>query len=247
MPLGDIVMIKAFLKTIAVGAVLFVVALGGVMLAADPAAAQSATNPVPPGVQSVQGNTGAVVLNQPQISCPVNILTTGNVTLTAANCALEVDKGTGAATTVTLPAGITGMAFYIFDGKGDATTNPITITPASGNISGAASLVISRPYGAVLLIYDGTQWQQQSPPNALGVVSGSIGGGALSAGACASTTATVTGAVTSMAVAASPNTYPGDGSYWLAYVSAANTVTVKVCAAVALTPNASTYNIRVIQ
>jgi hypothetical protein len=75
----------------------------------------------------------------------------------------------------------------------------------------------------------------------------SIGGGALVAGACASNTVTVTGATTGMAVSASPVTYPGDGNYWLAYVSASNTVTVKVCAAVAGTPTASTYNVRVIR
>lgn len=75
----------------------------------------------------------------------------------------------------------------------------------------------------------------------------SIGGGALVAGACASNTVTVTGATTGMAVSASPVTYPGDGNYWLSYVSASNTVTVKVCATVAGTPTASTYNVRVIR
>lgn len=77
--------------------------------------------------------------------------------------------------------------------------------------------------------------------------SGSIGGGALLAGACATGTLTVTGATTSMIALTDPNTYPGDGAYWDAYVSSANTVTVKVCAVIALTPTASTYNVRVIQ
>lgn len=75
----------------------------------------------------------------------------------------------------------------------------------------------------------------------------SIGGSALSAGACSSATASVTGSTTSMAVEATPSTYPGDPIYWKAYVSSAGTVTVKVCAAVAATPTASTYNVRVIQ
>lgn len=77
-------------------------------------------------------------------------------------------------------------------------------------------------------------------------VSSSIGGGALLAGACASTTVSITGATTSMPATAGPNTYPGDGTTWLAYVSSSNTVTVKVCATIALTPTASTYNVRVI-
>lgn len=75
----------------------------------------------------------------------------------------------------------------------------------------------------------------------------SIGGGALLAGACTSGTVTVTGATTSMVAVASPNTYPGDGALWNAQVTSSNTVTVRVCADVALTPTASTYNVRVIQ
>jgi hypothetical protein len=76
---------------------------------------------------------------------------------------------------------------------------------------------------------------------------GSIGGSALAAGACTSGTVSVTGATTSMAVVATPVTYPGDGMAWRPYVSAAGTVTVKVCANIAGTPTASTYNVRVIQ
>jgi hypothetical protein len=74
---------------------------------------------------------------------------------------------------------------------------------------------------------------------------GSIGGSALAAGACSSGTSTVTGATTGMAVAL--GTYPGDGFYAQGYVSAANTVTVKVCAVVSGTPAAQTYSVRVMQ
>lgn len=77
--------------------------------------------------------------------------------------------------------------------------------------------------------------------------SGSIGGGALLAGACASGTTSVTSSTTAMTVSLSPNTYPGDAVFWKGYVSSNGTVTVKVCAAIAATPAASTYNIRVIQ
>lgn len=81
----------------------------------------------------------------------------------------------------------------------------------------------------------------------LSATTGSIGGGLLSAGACTSGTVAVTSSTTAMAVAVSPNTYPGDGSEFFGYVSANGTVTVKVCALVAVTPAASTYNVRVIQ
>lgn len=75
---------------------------------------------------------------------------------------------------------------------------------------------------------------------------GSIGGGALLAGACASGTVAVTGSTTAMAVSVTPNTYPGDGTLMYGYVSVNGTVTVKVCVIVALTPTSSTYNVRVI-
>ena len=80
---------------------------------------------------------------------------------------------------------------------------------------------------------------------ALTGTTGSIGGSLLTIGTCSSGTVSVTGASTSMVATASPVTYPGDGNYWLAYVSAANTVTVKVCAVATLTPTASIYNVRV--
>lgn len=75
----------------------------------------------------------------------------------------------------------------------------------------------------------------------------SIGGGALAAGACATGTATVTGALTSQVATASPNTYPGDPFGWRAQVTSANTVTVYVCTNLATggTPSAGTYNVRV--
>lgn len=76
------------------------------------------------------------------------------------------------------------------------------------------------------------------------VVSASIGGSALLAGACASATVTITGVAVTDLILVTPNSaYPGDGSDWFGYRSAADTVTVKVCALVALTPAAATYNV----
>lgn len=74
---------------------------------------------------------------------------------------------------------------------------------------------------------------------------GSIGGGLLSAGVCASGTVAVTSSTTAMTVSVSPNTYPGDGTIMYGYVSTNGTVTVKVCGIVAVTPTSSTYNVRV--
>lgn len=83
----------------------------------------------------------------------------GAVTVTAADYTVEVNKTTGAATAVNLPATpVTGQHFYIKDGKGDAATNNITVTPAAGNIDGSATYVINQAYGAVEIQYDGTKW-----------------------------------------------------------------------------------------
>lgn len=76
---------------------------------------------------------------------------------------------------------------------------------------------------------------------------GSIGGGALLAGQCSSGTVSISGATTGMVALADPNTYPGDGTVWDAQITSANTATVKVCAIVALSPGAATYNVRVLQ
>ena len=75
---------------------------------------------------------------------------------------------------------------------------------------------------------------------------GTIGGSTLSAGGVASGTVAITGATTLMAVAVSPQTYPGDGFVWDGYVSSAGTVTVKVVAAAAGTPTGSLFNVRVL-
>ena len=80
-------------------------------------------------------------------------------------------------------------------------------------------------------------------------VTGSIGGSLLAAGACTGGTATVTGATTSMAASASPVADPdpalSTGVVWDAFVSSANTVTVRVCGLAAVTPNATTYQVAV--
>ncbi len=80
---------------------------------------------------------------------------------------------------------------------------------------------------------------------ALSAVSASIGGSALIAGACATTSTTVTGATVGMAVYSTPTTFPGAGNLWHSYISAANTVVTEICAIIAATPVASTYQIRV--
>ena len=93
------------------------------------------------------------------VTTTVRVVTAaGAVTVTTADYAVIVNKTVGAATTVNLPAGSTGLTFIIKDGKGDANANNITITPAAGNIDGSATYVMTSVYQSVSLMYNGTQW-----------------------------------------------------------------------------------------
>ncbi len=83
----------------------------------------------------------------------------GAVTVATTDDVVSVNKTTGAATTVNLPATpTTGQTYVIKDGKGDAATNNITVTPAAGNIDGAATYVMTGNYQAVTLTYTGSEW-----------------------------------------------------------------------------------------
>jgi hypothetical protein len=71
-----------------------------------------------------------------------------------------INKTTGAATTVNLPASpATGMTLLVADCKGDAATNNITIAPAAGNIDGSTSYVMNTNYQTVAVTYMGTFWK----------------------------------------------------------------------------------------
>jgi hypothetical protein len=79
---------------------------------------------------------------------------------------------------------------------------------------------------------------------------GSIGGGALLAGGCTTGTVSVAGAQPGMPVvvtASDGTNIPGLGTDISGTVTSTGTVTVTVCALLALTPGAKTYSVRVLQ
>lgn len=83
----------------------------------------------------------------------------GEVTVAISDHVIFVDKASGSATTVNLPASPrTGMYIIIKDSKGDAATNHITVTPAEGTIDGAATVVIDANYGSWKGVYNGSSW-----------------------------------------------------------------------------------------
>lgn len=181
-------------------------------------------------IQQAESNGGA--LNVLTIGTTHNVSTYGTMTV-----------NTNTADGAFITGGASG-AFYT------STAGSTTLQSASGStIISDATVTLSAVAATNTVCTDGSQHLiacvGESP-----VLSGtttSIGGGALLAGACTSGTVTVTGATTAMVANASPVTYPGDGFDWAAYVSAFNTVTVKVCGFVAGTPTASNYNVRVLQ
>lgn len=83
----------------------------------------------------------------------------GAVTVALSDYLVVVNKSVGAATIVNLPATpVKGTQFRIKDGKGDANSNNITVTPAAGTIDGASTNVINTAYGKATYQYSGSEW-----------------------------------------------------------------------------------------
>lgn len=159
------------------------------------------------------------------------------------------------------PGGNNGDTTF-FDDYGTATSGacPGTTNTSRGGINYASSVGINSPgtnYETVVSAPGGQSSNQTlylpNSPNAtlavapLSGTTASVGGAALTAGQCASSKPLiVAGASLGMVAVVSPANDPGDGFTWQARVSGPNRVTVKVCAIIAGTPAASTYNVRVI-
>jgi hypothetical protein len=80
-------------------------------------------------------------------SSPVSIASTTDY-------CVVVDLAVAGATAANLPAGVNGQIFVVIDGKGDAGTNNITITPLGDDtIGGAATLVLDHNGQSVVLVY----------------------------------------------------------------------------------------------
>jgi hypothetical protein len=197
-----------------------------------------ATGNVRVGTHNVQMCVG---FNQP---------TTGQTYTPGANeCGTEFNPAAAIAalTVKTPPSPVPGQIYWF---STTAAIASLTVSANTGAVIIGGTTPTSLPAGGGFsMIYNvNTVWfpKTNSLPT-LAATTGSIGGGALLAGACTSGTVAVANSTTAMAVTASPVTYPGDGFDWAAYVSVAGTVTVKVCGFIAGTPGATPYNVRVIQ
>lgn len=95
------------------------------------------------------------------LNAKVRVVTAaGAITVTTSDYIICVNKSSGAATTINLPASpALGDQYVIKDCKGDAATNNITVTPNAGNIDGAGTYVLNINRQSAGIFYDGTQWQ----------------------------------------------------------------------------------------
>jgi hypothetical protein len=182
------------------------------------------------------------------------------VCLTAAGSLQGSNAGCGVGSGFPITIGSTSIA------SGSTTTSiaGLTLTGAAVNgtigattpAAGTFSAINDTGLTASLPVFtDGSKNLTSTAPAGYSAVlsgtTGSIGGSLMTAGSCVAGTATVTGATSSMVATTSPSGDPDStlstGVSFYAFVSSANTVTVRLCALVAVTPAAQTYNVRVLQ
>lgn len=89
---------------------------------------------------------------------PVRVIETGaSYSATTRDHLIVVRKTGGSATSIVLPAAPSkGNEITVKDGRGDASTNNITVR--GGTIDGASSYVIAVNRGVVRLTFDGSEW-----------------------------------------------------------------------------------------
>lgn len=85
-----------------------------------------------------------------------NVITTPfNVTLNDYFLAVDVPGPSS----LILPIALVGTTFVFKDVSGDASTNPITITPSGGfSIDGNISYIIDSDFGSITLVRNTLEW-----------------------------------------------------------------------------------------
>lgn len=185
--------------------------------------------------------SGGICVNQTP-GIPINAQTGASYIVLTGDRGKVITQSNASASAYTLPqAGSAGFASNFYFCLKNIGAGAVTITPTTSTVDGAATLLVLNGQSACIYS-DNTNYTSRVTGYA-SVTSGSISGAIVGLG-CDSATVTINGAATGMDAHATPNTYPGDGLFWNAYVSAANTVTVKVCSDVTVTPTASTYNVK---
>lgn len=109
------------------------------------------------------------------------------------------------------------------------------------------SILIALAFSAILLYSQTTSLSGLNGNAILSATSSSLGGSLLAVGTPVTTSVTVTGATLGMGCVASPSSGNAllTGTWVDCYVSAANTVTLRLIGTVVTTPTAQTYVVRV--
>lgn len=116
-----------------------------------------------PGLASANTFSGILTTTNGEVQAVRVVTAAGAVTAATTDRHICVNKTTGAATTVNLFATpVTGTLITVDDCKGDGATNNLTLTPAAGNIDGAATYVITTNFGSWTGIYTGTIWKTEA-------------------------------------------------------------------------------------
>ncbi len=99
-----------------------------------------------------QGTASQKIAIREAVTSPVTVAST-------TDCVVISNLTVPGAVAFNLPAGVIGQYFMIVDGKGDANSNNITVTPnGAETINGAATYTITTNRGAVVLAFRGTNW-----------------------------------------------------------------------------------------
>jgi hypothetical protein len=89
---------------------------------------------------------------------PVTVTEVTTPTYTALSTDYMLCVLTNGPVTIILPAGILGTVYIIKDCFGDAHNNPITIEGSNSELVDGNVATINTPYGALQLIFNGTDW-----------------------------------------------------------------------------------------
>lgn len=103
--------------------------------------------------------TSTGTLTTTGVARAVRVVTvSGDVTVTALDHVVVVNKTFTEATKATLPAGVLGKEFIIKDGAGNVSAANLLTVTAAQNIDGSTASIINNGYGSKRYVFNGTQY-----------------------------------------------------------------------------------------
>ena len=207
-----------------------------------PSAAVGSTTFVTPALD-ISGSNSRVGINltaSADLTYPLNVTATGlQVTTAASGRGLRLFYDDAGQTVATIASRHDNAAAAM---KFQMRTNGTPVTAMT--ILGSGNVGIGTTTPASILDISGDITLE----GASTIVTASLGGSPLLAGACANVVTNVLGTIASTTVfMTTPQTDPGDGFFWNTIAASTTAVKTRVCASVAGTPQSSTYNVKLIK